>query len=131
MFRKKYPFKTFKDLTCFIFAGMYRLLFPLLLLNFGLLRAQSDTSQGMYSLSLRSHYGFMLTNSQILDYLTHQHLRAYELSFEQQTSGNRKWHSLYGFPKIGMALYITDYDQKKHLGTSYALYPYLNFKIKK
>lgn len=119
-----------KASSCSIFAEMYRLLLPLLLLNVSLLCAQSDTVQRLHSISLRTHYGFMLTNSQILDYITHQHLRAYEISIEQQTSGSKDWHSIYGLPKVGMALYITDYDKKEQLGTAYALYPYLDFKIK-
>lgn len=82
-----------------------------------------------YHLGARSHFGFFLTNSQILDYLTHQHLRAYEVYIEKKTDGSKQWQQEYKFPTIGLGFLTTDYQNKKHLGTAFSLYPYMKFNI--
>lgn len=110
-----------------IFAAMRLLLLSIFIPFTTFISAQEEEFQ--YYLGARSHFGFFLTNSQILDYLTHQHLRAYELYFEKKTNGSKQWQQEYNFPTIGLAFLMTDYQNKKHLGTAYSLYPYMKFNI--
>ena len=84
-----------------------------------------------FNVGARNHFGFFLTNSQSLDYVTHQHLRMYEVFVEKKTSGSRQWHHTYDFPTIGLSFLITDYDTKKHLGSAYSLIPYMKFSLAK
>lgn len=91
--------------------------------------AQEEEFQ--YQLGARNHFGFFLTNSQILDYVTHQHVRMYEVYFEKKTDGSRQWQNEYKLPSLGVAFLMTDYQKKQHLGTAYSLYPYMNFQLLK
>ena len=90
--------------------------------------SQSD-SIPKYQLGIKSGYGFIITHSPTMEYLTEQHVSKVELSIEKNTFGNKDWHHYHGFPRIGLSFTYFNFNNERHLGKGYSLYPYLDFKV--
>lgn len=82
-----------------------------------------------YSAEFKMHYGFIMPHHKNMQHLTTGHFTAYEINFNVQTHGGKKWHCLYKFPVIGGALWYADLANPQVLGKAVAAYPYMNFHL--
>jgi len=90
--------------------------------------SQEDSIRN-YQLGIKRGYGFIISHSPTMEYITEQHVSKIELSIEKNTFGNKDWHQHHGFPRIGLSFTYFNFNNEKHLGKGYSLYPYFNFKV--
>ncbi|MFH0865168.1 MAG: acyloxyacyl hydrolase [Bacteroidota bacterium] len=64
-----------------------------------------------------------------MQHLNTGHFSAYEINFNMQTHGEKKWHALYKYPVIGGAVWYADLANPDMLGKAVAVYPYMNFHL--
>lgn len=106
---------------------MKKLSFLLLLFQFSTLFAQEENKKYPFTVGTRAQYGFILTHSKTMEFITRQHISAFELYFEKNTLGEKSWESEYNLPKWGMAFYATHLNQ--YLGNGYGIHPYVSIPI--
>ncbi len=99
----------------------------LILLIFSKAWGQIGVKENPFSVGFRAEYGFILTHSETMEYITGQHFRTYELYFEKSTTGSKNWQKEYNLPKWGVAFYSARIN--KFLGEVYTLHPYIAFPI--
>jgi len=62
------------------------------------------------------------------------HYFAYSLRLARQTTGDKFWHQLYGYPYYGIGIYSATYTDTKKLGQPIAIYGFFNapfFKVRR
>lgn len=59
--------------------------------------------------------------------MSNAHFPMLELDYTIQTLGKKKWHQSYYYPTYGIAYSICNAGNKQLLGTTQALFPYINF----
>lgn len=84
-----------------------------------------------YQLGVNSGYGFIITHSPGMRYITAQHLEKFDAYFEKNTFGSAAWHQRYGFPQMGVSLTYFKLNNPSHLGNGFSLAPYLKFQLNK
>lgn len=77
---------------------------------------------------VKAHYGFLYSHHLELDRFQ-AHYPAFELSIEQQTWGAKRWEAEYGYPIIGLTLWYSPMGNFEEIGSSIALYPFINFPL--
>jgi hypothetical protein len=106
---------------------MKQLSFLLVLFQFLTLFAQEEIKKYPFTVGTRAQYGFILNHSETMEFITRQHISAFELYFEKNTLGKKDWESEYNLPKWGMAFYATHINQ--YLGNGYGIHPYISIPI--
>jgi hypothetical protein len=101
--------------------------FILFLFQFTFLLAQEEIETHPYTIGFRSQYGFVLNHSETMEFITRQHISAYEVYFEKNTLGKKGWENEYNLPKWGVAFYATHLNE--YLGNGYGLHPYISIPI--
>ncbi|MBK8847469.1 MAG: acyloxyacyl hydrolase [Bacteroidetes bacterium] len=81
------------------------------------------------NIAAQLHYGFLIAHRPSMAHMQEEHSKGLELSFTLNTSGNKPWQRLYGFPEIGVSYIVLSTGSKEHLGNAHALYPFINFGI--
>lgn len=104
------------------------LLFFLLLLTAAGAIAQ-DSAAYTHSLLVAVHHGFLIAHRPMVQPLQKNKTNAIELMLEQQTTGNKEWHHIYGFPKIGLSAALWELGNPEKLGKSVTLMPFVNFPL--
>ncbi|MBN4062148.1 MAG: hypothetical protein COA57_13400 [Flavobacteriales bacterium] len=99
-------------------------LFSLLFLSAA---TQENKTQSSIALEPRVHYGFIIPHRAGMTHLIKGHVRAFELNYDVQTLGNKKWQQLYNYPTWGVSFYHGDLANPEQLGSATGLYPYLKF----
>lgn len=84
-----------------------------------------------YRLGVNSGYGFIITHSPGMRYITAQHLEKFDAYFEKNTFGSAAWHQRYSFPQMGVSLSYFKLNNPEHLGNGLSLAPYLKFQLNK
>lgn len=82
-----------------------------------------------YQVGINSGYGFIITHSPGMRYITAQHLEKFDAYFEKNTFGSAAWHHRYGFPQMGVSLTYFKLNNPNHLGNGFSLSPYLKFQL--
>lgn len=82
-----------------------------------------------YSTEFKLHYGFIMPHHKNMQHLTTGHFPAFEINFNVQMHGEKKWHCLYKYPVIGGALWYADLANPGMLGKAIAVYPFMNFHL--
>lgn len=88
-----------------------------------------DSVAHSYSLLAAFHHGFLIAHRPMVLPLQKNKTNALELMLERQTNGNKEWHHVYGFPKIGLSAALWELGNPEKLGKSFTLMPYVNFPI--
>lgn len=76
-------------------------------------------------------YGFLLPEYDFLEYLTNENIKAYEVDFYKELSGNKLWERLYKYPSIGVSFFYTSLGNKDVFGNAFAFNPYIKFNLLK
>ncbi len=100
----------------------------LLIFALGSLLAQ-ENSFPKYKLEAKIGYGFIITHSPSMEYITKQHVENFEIVLEKSLNGYKEWHHWYGFPSFGFSLNYFNLNNPKHLGQGFAIAPHYNFFI--
>lgn len=96
-------------------------------------RSQSDyihvqsKQKAAFNIGIRGHYGFIIPHRVGMENLIQGHVKAGEISMEKQTSGNKSWQKSWKYPIVGFCFYGADLANRKELGYSLAVFPYLKF----
>ena len=97
-------------------------------------RSQSDAiskfrreQKAAFNIGIRGHYGFIIPHRVGMENLIQGHVKAGEISMEKQTSGNKTWQKTWKYPIVGLCFYGADLANRKELGYSLAVFPYLKF----
>lgn len=61
--------------------------------------------------------------------LANRHISAFEVYWEQNTHGNKNWHSIYNFPKIGILFKYFNLNNSDVLGNAFSISYYFKFNI--
>ncbi len=86
-------------------------------------------SQSPIFFGFRTKYGFIVPHHSEIRYLIDRHIHSYDLRLGVQTSGNKQWQFQWNYPDLGVGFYHTYLG--KFLGSSTALYGYINLPIKR
>lgn len=106
-----------------------RFLYILLLFTCNSLWAQEN--KDVFTTTVRYHYGAVLSHHKSISYLVNDQTYAVELNFGCIPSKERSWARLYNQPEIGIGLYHGNLGNDKILGQVTAVFPYLNFPLKR
>jgi Lipid A 3-O-deacylase (PagL) len=92
--------------------------------------AQHKFKHSNLIVELKSHYGFLIPHHREMDILN-SHFACYELTVSKATFGRTRWEYMYNYPIIGIALWHSQLGNNPYLGSGTAIYPYINFPIKR
>ncbi|NBG66505.1 acyloxyacyl hydrolase [Acidiluteibacter ferrifornacis] len=106
---------------------MKQLSLLLLFFQFVPLVAQEEVTIHPYTVGVRSQYGFILNHSETMEFVTRQHISAFEVYWEKNTLGKNNWEQEYNLPKWGIAFYAAHFNQ--YIGNGYGLHPYISIPI--
>jgi hypothetical protein len=106
------------------------IIFILSLLAFKHSFGQESKKQDIITATLRYHYGVVLPHHKSISYLVNDQVSAIELNIGLLPDKNRKWAQLYNQPEIGLGFYHGSLGNKEILGSTNAIFPYINFKLK-
>jgi hypothetical protein len=81
------------------------------------------------SLGLTGYYGFIDPNLADLAYVLDSRPWLLELSVSAQTTGNKSWQQLNGYPELGVALLYGNSGSQEYIGHVTALVPYIQFPL--
>jgi hypothetical protein len=62
-----------------------------------------------YSIGVSSFYGFVLKHAPSVGHLAKAHPYAFEVNYNQITTGTREWHKEYRYPEVGYALGVFNF----------------------
>jgi hypothetical protein len=82
-----------------------------------------------YSTEFKLHYGIVMPHHKNMQHLNTGHFLAYEINFNIQTHGEKKWQALYRYPAIGWTIWYADLANPDQLGKAIAVYPFMNFHL--
>ena len=88
-----------------------------------------DTIAHPFSFYTGYHRGFLIAHRPLVAPLQEDKINGLEMALTKQTNGDRLWHHIYGFPEMGLSLSLWDLGNKRMLGKSVALIPYLDFPV--
>ena len=89
---------------------------------------QRPASKHNLVLEGRLHYGFLLSQHLELDAFQ-AHYPAFELSLQRATNGRQRWEFMYGYPILGVSLWVSNLGGFKEIGSAVAVYPFINFPL--
>jgi len=78
----------------------------------------------------KAGYGFLVPHHNEMEILN-SHFLSWELSVSKATYGNTRWEYMYGYPQIGISLWHSSLGAKDDMGSGTALFPYIDFPIKR
>ena len=91
----------------------------------------AQESNKNYGVSLTHHYGFISPHNALVNEIIKSHIQTTELSFYQQTDGEKQWHRYFNYPVIGISAAILNTGNPESLGRIYGLFPYVDFPLNK
>ena len=109
---------------------MFPPLIPLILFLFILIQNMSGQEKSSsLQINFRGHYGFIMVHRDNMSHLVKGHPYMLEFSISKPTYGVKEWEQIYAFPEIGVSFLYADLANRQQLGTAYALYPYINYRM--
>jgi len=76
----------------------------------------------------RVNYGF-LANHHLFMKIFNSHFPAFELNLGKETFGEQRWQWMYGYPIIGVSYWYSHLGNSPLLGSSHAVFPYVNYPL--
>ncbi|MBL4559506.1 MAG: acyloxyacyl hydrolase [Labilibaculum sp.] len=93
--------------------------------------AQKKPEKNIFTSTVRFHYGVVLPHHKSISYLVNDQISAIELNLGYIPSYEKNWAKLYKQPEIGIGLYHGSLGNDKVFGNVTAIFPYINFPIKR
>ncbi len=124
----------FDDFKCNALLENFRIIIIALiisLLSFSAI-GQASKPSNRYNLQagIKLEYGLLLSHHLELDRFR-SHFPAIEISIQSATFGKKRWEAEYGYPLLGINIWYSPLGNFEELGSSYAIYPSINFPLVK
>ena len=108
-----------------------------LLVKYGLLLGLSiffksmiaQEKQGVFGAGVTQHFGFISPHNVLVNEVIKGHSQITELSFYQQTTGEKQWERFFNYPKMGISAVFINSGNPESLGNIYGLFPYVDFPL--
>lgn len=81
-----------------------------------------------YYIEYRNGYGFLIPHHLELNPLQ-THFTSTEVSVGYLSYGRQRWEYAYNFPRMGLSLWYSGYNNSEYIGKAFALHPYISFPI--
>ncbi|MFA7137619.1 MAG: acyloxyacyl hydrolase [Bacteroidales bacterium] len=81
-----------------------------------------------YYLEIRGGYGFIIPHHIEL-YALQTHFLSSEFSVGYLSFGKSRWEYLYHFPRVGLSLWYSGFNNSDYIGKAFALHPYISFPL--
>ncbi|MFO7657547.1 MAG: acyloxyacyl hydrolase, partial [Bacteroidales bacterium] len=81
--------------------------------------------ESSFILGIRPHYGFIVKHSGKLEGLTKTFPWGIEVDANWQLMSEKSWQYCFCYPRVGLSFYYTNFANPEILGSSYALYPFV------
>lgn len=82
-----------------------------------------------YSLSVRSHYGFVMVHRPYMAIFNERHVPNLEISFARKLTGEHQWQKEFLYPEVGISANILDLGNKELLGYGIGLCWFYNLPL--
>lgn len=105
----------------------YRLFFSLIFLFFDSFSQEKYT----YGLEHTTHFGSILPHRPLVNEVIEGHSLISEISFFKNTKGTKQWQQIFGYPRIGFSTMVLDLGNPEELGSSYGIFPFIQFPLNK
>ena len=90
---------------------------------------ETDSVIGNWALQVRADVGFIIAHKPALEPLQEEHVKGFEISLFRKTTGSHDWENTFHYPDYGITFAAFDLGSPSHLGTGFALYPYIDFPL--
>lgn len=104
----------------------YGLLFGLMIFFKSFVAQESKDNFGA---SATHHFGFISPHNVLVNEIIKGHAQITELSFYQQTDGEKQWQRYFNYPKLGISAVYINSGNPISLGNIYGIFPYVDFPL--
>lgn len=91
----------------------------------------STNNKPSYYISASAHHGYILKHRASVADIGNIYPRGIEFNIGYQTNGNKYWHQLHNFPRIGLQVLLYDLRKPEIFGYSVHLTPYMDLFLLK
>lgn len=88
-------------------------------------------SQPVYYLSATANYGYIIKHRKAVQGIGNVYPKGLEFNIGYQTNGNRYWHQLHNFPRVGLQVLLYDLQRPKEFGYAIHFTPYMDLFLLK
>lgn len=89
----------------------------------------AQESKGNFGASATHHFGFISPHNVLVNEIIKGHAQITELSFYQQTDGEKQWQRYFNYPKLGISAVYINSGNPISLGNIYGVFPYVDFPL--
>jgi hypothetical protein len=89
----------------------------------------AQEKQGVFGAGVTQHFGFISPHNVLVNEVIKGHSHITELSFYQQTTGEKQWERFFNYPKMGISAVFINSGNPESLGNIYGLFPYVDFPL--
>lgn len=75
------------------------------------------------------HYGFLLPEYNLFNYLTNDAIRGVEINLTKDLKGDKLWERVYHYPSVGLSFYYGSLGNDSVFGRLSTVYPYIYFPL--
>jgi len=105
----------------------FKIAFPVFFLYYNLhLYGQQTTWKNRLYFEGNVHYGFVMPHITSIAYFVNDHVTGYQLNIGLTTSGEKKWHQYYNYPRMGLGFYHSGLGNDQVFGKINALFFYFD-----
>lgn len=89
----------------------------------------AQESKDNFGASATHHFGFISPHNVLVNEIIKGHAQITELSFYQQTDGEKQWQRYFNYPKLGISAVYINSGNPISLGNIYGVFPYVDFPL--
>jgi len=86
-------------------------------------------SQKNLGIEVKSKIGYLVPHRSVMHHLVQGHAHSIEISGVFEASGQKEWHKLYNFPRMGVTASLNTYGNAAVLGHSVGLYSFIELPL--
>jgi len=81
-----------------------------------------------YLIDYKLHYGFIISHSPTMHYITRNHFAINEISFAKQSAGKKLWQQKFHYPVYGVTVIQSTFSKNHFFGNTFGAASFINFK---
>ena len=89
----------------------------------------AQESKNNFGAAVNYHFGFISPHNVLVNEIIKGHAQITELSFYQQTDGEKQWQRYFNYPKLGISAMYINSGNPISLGNIYGVFPYIDFPL--
>lgn len=106
-------------------------IFNFFIFNYKSIAQANDSLASPFELGIEGHVGFVLKHTPKLDPIKTGTPFGFQLYFNRNTTGTKKWHQIYKYPSYGGSLVVLNMGNKSILGNAIVGLAYMQFHFLK